>query len=104
MPLCACGCGQPCHGKSKYASKKCQRKVARETFLARHPEKAYQRVGHKPNRAPKFNYSAPRRGVTVTDPLVATPYTISRHEWDTYAADYIALGCSAEVDGQEVML
>jgi hypothetical protein len=104
IPCANSECSNPRRETSIYCSICCQRAVARKLFLERHPEKAYQRVGHKPNRAPKFNYSAPRRSVTVTDPLVATPYTISRAEFDRYAPDYRALGCSAEIDGQELLI
>ncbi len=96
-PTCACGCGQPCRARSKYASEKCQQRASR--IAQREYNNAYQTV-----RRTKFHHAYPaRREVIIIDPCVADPYTVTFHEYQMYAGKYLP-GTKIIIDGAELVL
>jgi hypothetical protein len=95
--LCACGCGQPCRVRSKYASDRCQQKASR--IAQREYNNAYQTV-----RRTKFHHAYPaQREVTIIDPKVADPYTVKQSEFEMYRSKYLP-GTKVIIDGAELVL
>jgi hypothetical protein len=124
--LCACGCGLPRRETSKYASDICAQKFRSGRYkagLTKPSLKPCAGPGCSNQTMSRFcsprcrnaefrtrrdyhisSFGAHRKAVMVIDPMVSTPYFVSRAEFDRYAPDYRALGCSAEIDGQELLI
>ena len=106
-PLCFCGCGLERRPGSKYHDEKHQQAVAREKKRTRQGQPMLRPDG---TASPCFSrhsktHPAHTRGVTIDDPKCATPYRISKGDWQRDCEIYLKMGCKVRIDdGQELLL
>lgn len=122
---CACNCGQPAEGASKYFSEKHQqaasRKRARENHVVKvncafpgciksHWANREFCIEHSPNHRKNetlhsgYSTCEGKKYIMVIDPMVADPYYISSAMYDLYAADYKKMGIEVVKKGQPFLL
>jgi hypothetical protein len=97
-PTCACpDCPNPRRERSKYCSEKHQQRAARIKARERDPMSI---VNYNHNHYSGIKNS--HRAVTIIDPMVDKPFTITRSEFDTYSKQYREMNCKAFIDDQEI--
>lgn len=89
---CLCNCGETCKPGRAFYSNACQK---------RHYRRKYAHV--RTSTLTMSGFSPKRKAVKCIDPECATPYFISRHEYDTFAADYRKMGIEVEINGQKML-